>query len=85
VDWCLDFEDMGWHCIDHNYKTFGVALAGSYVDEEPPEPMIQALLILVNVLKEHFKQELSVHPHFALRSTACPGKVWEAYVREERK
>lgn len=85
VDWCLDFEQMGWHCKEHNNDTFGIALAGNWMDEPPPEPMVKSLAVLITVLKDYFKQELSVHPHFALRNTACPGKVWKAYVEEEGK
>ena len=85
IDWCLDFEQAGWHCKSHNIDTFGIALAGNWRDEEPPEPMVKSLVVLVEVLREYFKQELSFQPHYALSSTVCPGKVWEAYLREERK
>jgi len=85
VDWCLPLIDIGWQCKEHNRKTFGIALAGHYGEEEPPEPMIQALTILISVLKEWFEQELQIHPHFALRKTSCPGMVWKTYIDEETK
>jgi hypothetical protein len=85
VDWCLDFEDIGWQTKKHNLESFGIALAGNYKDEEPPGPMIESLAILIAVLKDCFAQELWFQPHYALRPTVCPGKVWEAYLKEEQK
>jgi len=87
IDWCLDFEQIGWHCKGCNDSTFGVALAGSWVDKDPPLSMIDSLARLIDVLWDFFMLEVNnalwVNPHFDVSQTQCPGRVWEAYQEYE--
>lgn len=70
----------------HNKVSYGVCCAGNYVNVEPSAVMIDSLVKLVNTtnrfLVEEGAQQPYIVPHREISATACPGKVWNAFLQK---
>ena len=85
TDFCHRIMDWGPQSGSVNAETFGVALGGNYVSDEPDPRMVQELVRLMRGLQRFFVEHvhgrsLYVKPHFQVSSTKCPGSVWGAYL-----
>lgn len=81
VDFCHRLRDWGPQAgVGWNADTFGVCAAGNYVIKEPSVAMMESLTKLIKVLERFFFNEIFVTPHRGISQTACPGKVWDAFV-----
>jgi len=85
TDFCHRIMQWGPQSGSVNAETFGVALGGNYVSEEPDPRLIQELVRLLRGLQTFYVREvhgrsLYIKPHFQVSSTKCPGKVWASYL-----
>ncbi len=85
TDFCHRIMQWGPQSGGANAETFGVALGGNFVSEEPDPRMIRELVRLLTGLQTFYVREVNgqllyVKPHFQVSSTKCPGLAWDAYL-----
>lgn len=83
-------DAIGAHVTGYNSQAIGVCLEGNFMEEEPNEKQLKALVELLNYLKKNYPKAKIVG-HKELDKTSCPGdrfpleKIkgmikWESYL-----
>jgi len=72
----------GAHAPEANTDSIGIVLAGDFTKTKPTEEQIQALVELVQYLREKYGN-IPVQRHSDVSATACPGKLfpWKEFQR----
>lgn len=63
---------VGSHCAGNNTSSIGIALLGDFRKVQPTKEQIDALNLLVDMLKERVPSIYKVLNHNDLYATACP-------------
>lgn len=77
----LGFAQVGFHTLDYNHNSLGIAFIGTFQDIYPTAPMERALQHLMDcaVDSDYLVQDYMLHGHRDARCTICPGNA--AYER----
>lgn len=75
----VGFNKIGFHTLNYNEDSLGIALIGTFQDIKPPERMLSALNQLIDCALDENYLDLNylLHGHRDARCTICPGN--EAY------
>jgi len=77
ADWCLPFEEAGWHCKGHYEHTIGICLDGNFtLGRVPTGAQIDKLNELVHAVQTQLPKVQTIKGHRELVPTACPGGDW---------
>jgi N-acetyl-anhydromuramyl-L-alanine amidase AmpD len=73
-------DKQGAHVLGYNDKSLGIAVAGNFVSESPPEAQLASLVRLINGLKMEYPAAQVVR-HRDLQGTDCPGDAfpWDEF------
>lgn len=74
-------DKQGAHVLGYNDKSLGIAVAGNFVSEPPPDRQFESLVRLVNGLKMEYPIAHVVR-HRDLQATDCPGDAfpWDEFL-----
>lgn len=77
----VGFHLQGFHTLNYNQESFGVALIGTYQDVQPSQQMEESLATLISCLVQsnRLASNYTLHGHRDARCTICPGEA--AYAR----
>lgn len=84
-------QQDGAHCQagDMNYKGIGVCLVGNFNQERVSQKQLEALVYLVDTLRDYYKiplKNIIGHKDVKGAKTECPGKYfpWDEFIRKLR-